>query len=319
MKALTFTPSANRSQAPHRKLVELPIPDVGRDEVLVRVHYAGLNYIDLETSNGEHNRGVARALKRTPVVSGIEMAGIAETDGERIQKGDRVFGYTHIFKGPFYHAQWVATPERNLAVVPENASLEGAASVLGGALTSIRALERIARLEAGSRVLVTGATGSVGVTGVQLATHLGAEVAAVCHSSQTEFALSQGASQAYAYDRAELPEPGTGFDLVFDTAPALSFAAAGRFLTRRGRYISTMPHHDVAGWARSLLSLRKWGFLLEYDTDARRMERLRTLIAEGAFPATIDSIHELSDATDAFERQKQPGKRGKILLDFRAS
>lgn len=318
MKALTCTLPETRSGAPNRKVVELPVPEARTGEVLVRVHYAGLNYIDLETSKGEHNRSVARALKRAPVVSGIEMAGVAETDGERIQKGDRVFGYTHIFKGPFYHAQYVSTPEHNLALVPEDISLEGATSIIGGALTSISALERIARLESGSRVLITGATGSVGVTGVQLATHLGAEVSAVCHSTQREFALSQGASRAFAYDRAELPKARNQFDLVFDTAPSLSFASARKFLNARGRYISTMPHHDVSGWVRSLGSKRKWGFLLEYNTDERRMERLRTLLAQGTFAPTIDSIYDLSEAHDAFDRQRQPGKRGKILLDFRA-
>ena len=319
MKALTFTLPEARSGTPKRKLVEVPVPETKRGEVLVRVHFAGLNYIDLETSKGEHNKSVARALKRAPVVSGIEMAGVAETDGERIKKGDRVFGYTNIFRGPFYHAQHVSTPEHNLAVVPEDTSLEGATSIIGGALTSINALERIARIESGSRVLITGATGSVGVTGVQLATHLGADVSAVCHSTQTDFALSQGASRAFAYDQAELPDAENQFDLVFDTAPSLSFASAKKFLRARGRYIPTMPHHDLGGWTRSLISQRKWGFLLEYNTDAKRMERLRTLISQGAFPPTVDSIYDISDATDAFDRQQKPGKRGKILLDFRAS
>ena len=319
MKALTFSiPEAN-SGTPSRELVDLPVPHVERGGVLVRVHFAGLNYIDLETSRGEHNKAVARALKRSPVASGIEMAGVAETDGERIKKGDRVCGYTQIFKGPFYHAQYVSAPEKNLAVVPESTSLEGATSIIGGALTSINALERIARLNRNHRVLITGATGSVGVTGVQLAAYLNAEVAAVCHSTQCEFALSQGASQAFAYDKSEMPEAQNQFDLVFDTAPSLSFAAAGKFLTPRGRYISTMPHRDVAGFARSLVSMRKWGFLLEYDTDARRMERLRTLIADGAFPPTIDSIYPLEDAAAAFARQERPGKKGKILLDMRGS
>ena len=318
MKALTFTLPETRTGAPQRKLVELATPQAKRGEVLVRVHFAGLNYIDLETSKGEHNKTVAWALKRAPVVSGIEMAGVAETDGERIKKGDRVFGYTNIFRGPFYHAQYVSTPEHNLAVVPEDTSLEGATSIIGGALTSLNALERIARLERGSHVLITGATGSVGVTGVQLATYLGAEVSAVCHSTQRDFALGQGASTAFAYDKSEMPEARNQFDLVFDTAPSLSFDSAGEFLKARGRYIPTMPHHDLAGWARSLVSKRKWGFLLEYNTDVKRMERLRALISQGAFPPTVDSVYDISAATEAFDRQQKPGKRGKILLDFRA-
>ena len=88
-------------------------------------------------------------------------------------------GYTHIFKGPFFHAEYVVAPESYLALVPSNVSLEGATSIVGGALTSITALERIAGLKPGSDVLITGATGSVGINGVQLATHIGAAVSAV--------------------------------------------------------------------------------------------------------------------------------------------
>ncbi len=319
MKALTFTLSKPKSDTPTRQLVESPIPKLKRGEILVRVHYAGLNHLDLENSNGDHNRAIAKALKRSPVVSGIEMAGVAESDGERIKKGDKVFGYTNIFRGPYYHAQYVTTPEENLALVPDNATLEGATSIIGGALTSINAFERIARLESGSKVLITGATGSVGITAVQLATHLDAEVSAVCHSTQTQFVLSQGAVHAYAYDQAEMPEATNQFDLVFDTAPSLSFVAAGKYLATRGRYITTMPHLDLTGCAMSLISRRKWGFLLEYDTDAARMERLRELISRDAFTPVIDSVYEFSAAIDAFAKQQKPGKRGKILIDFRSA
>ena len=319
MKALTlsYSESSDVSCGPVRRVVDLPIPEVRPGEVRVRVHFAGLSHLDLETSRGQHRRLVERALRRSPVVSGIEMAGLAETDGQTIRRGDRVVGYTNISRGPFYHAQLVSTPEKNLAVVPENVSLEGAASIVGGALTSIAAFERIARLEPGSSVLVTAATGSVGTTAVQLARYLDAEVSAVCHSTQREFARSLGAASAFAYDRDELPEAEEQFDVVFDAAPSLSFSRARPFLRKNGLYVSTMPHLDAIGWARSLFSRRRWGFLLERDTDVKRMERLRTLMAEGAFSATVDSLFPLKEATDAFARQATPGKRGKILLDLR--
>jgi len=317
MKAITLDPARSKLAVPERRIVELPIPEVGQDEVLVEVHFAGLNQFDVATSKGEHNRAVARSLKRSAVISGIEMAGIARSSGRGVEEGDRVVGYTDIWRGPFYHCQYGATPAHNLAVVPANMSLEGAASIVGGALTSITGLERRGRLEPGQRVLITGATGSVGVTGVQLATHLGADVAAVCHSSQIDFVRAQGASEAYAYDHSEMPEKANQFDTVFDTAPSLSFSAASPYLTQQGRYITTMPHEDVGGFARSLVSRKRWGFLLERNTDSARMERLTELIAAGAFTEVIDSVHSLDDFADAFDRQLRSGKRGKILLDMR--
>jgi len=317
MKALTYSFTHSGTAPPSLSLVELPIPKVKEEEVLVRVHYAGLSYFDVETSQGTRNRAIKSALKKTAVISGIEMAGIVESDGKRFKAGDRVLAYTHIFKGPFFHAEYVAVAESNLAVLPENATLEGAASIVGGALTALNALERVACLEAGSAILITGATGSVGTAGVQLATHLGAEVSAVCHSSQTDFVLTQGALQAYAYDQKELPPSQHQFDVVFDTAPSLSFSKAKQYLKPAGKYITTMPHLDVGGFARSLFSRQKWGYLMEYNADAPRMERLRTLISEGAFTSVIDSVYPSDGAQDAFTHQLESGKRGKILLDFR--
>lgn len=316
MQALTFIPPQGPGR-PALRHVELPIPSAHPGEVLVRVHYGALNNFDLETSRGERNKAIAKAAKRNPVVSGIEMAGVAESDGDRIRPGDRVFGYTNIFKGPWFHAQYVALAEAKLAVVPEPFTPEGAASIVGGALTAITALERIAKLKSGQTILITGATGSVGVTALQLATHIGAEVSAVCHSTQLDFARAEGAAHGYAYDRSELPPPENQFDVVFDTAPSLSFSTAVAFLKPDGCYIPTMPHQDVGGFARAIFSRRKWGFLLESDTNERRMARLCTLMNEGAFRAAIDSVYPLKDAAEAFARQQRPGKRGKILIDFR--
>lgn len=317
MKGLTFVVPSGGKGRPTLQHIELEKPRPAAGEVLVRIHYAALNNFDLETSRGERNKAVAKAAKKNPILSGIEMAGIVEIGGKRMQPGDRVFGYTNIFNGPWFHAQYVALSESRLATVPESFSLEGAASVVGGALTTINAFERVARLSRGQAVLITGATGSVGATAVQLASHVGARVSAICHSSQFDFALESGADDVYAYDRRERPQNANQFDVVFDTAPSLSFTKALGLLKPRGVYISTMPQQDIAGFVRSLFSKRRWGFLLESDTDEARMTRLTTLMTEGAFRPAIDSIHPLANAESAFKRQEGRGKRGKILIDFR--
>ena len=125
-----------------------------------------------------------------------------------------------------------------------------------------------------------------------------------------------GADQAYAYDLGELPPAENQFDVVFDAASSLKFSGADGFLTRNGRYITTMPHLDVGGFLKSLFSRRKWGFLLVSDTDSERMERLRSLIAAGAFRETIEKLFLLSLARDGFDHQQGTGKGSKILLDL---
>ncbi|MBL4587657.1 MAG: zinc-binding dehydrogenase, partial [Flavobacteriales bacterium] len=97
---------------------------------------------------------------------------------------------------------------------------------------------------------------------------------------------------------------------------SLSFSSSVKYLKPQGRYITTMPHLDVAGFFISLLSRRKWGYLMVADTDAERMQRLCTLMSEGGFGSAIDSIFSLDKAADAFVRQQGSGKRGKIMIDF---
>lgn len=316
MRALTYEIPADKYAVPTLDQVELPVPQVGKGSVLVRVSYAGLSNFEREISLGKRNGALAKSLKKGAVVSGIEMAGIVESNGDMFKRGDRVVGYTNIFRGPFFHADYVVIQENKLVRIPDSMSLQGAASLVGGALTSITALERIADVKPGQQILVTGATGSVGVTAVQLAVHLGAQVCGICHSSQVDFLLRQGATTACAYDRNELPQPARQFDVVFDTVPSLSFSTCANYLNQQGTYITTMPHLDILGFISSLFSRKKWGYLMEADTDARRMSRFLGLIEAGAFREVIDCIYPLAEAGDAFQRQLKPGKQGKILIDF---
>jgi len=317
VKALTFNVPNTRNARPEVALIDLPIPDPGKGEVLVEVHFAALNIFDLVTTKGERNRALARAQKKYPVASGIEMAGIVAKDGSGFKTGDRVVGYTDIFRGPFFHSQFVAIPAGKIVTVPDHIPLEGAASIIGGALTAINALERIASLKSGDKILITGATGSVGTFAVQLAAFLGADVSGVCHSTRTDHLMSVGARHTYAYDRQEMPSADNQYDLVFDAAASMSFAKSVKFLKPKGIYITTMPHEDIPGFFRALFSRRKWGYLMESDTGPARMSRLHALMELKALSPAIDSIHALTQAAAAFGRQHETGKRGKILIDFR--
>ncbi|MEM8499733.1 MAG: NAD(P)-dependent alcohol dehydrogenase [Pseudomonadota bacterium] len=317
MKALTYLLPSEPSEQLRLSAVNIDPPTPAEGEVLVRVHFAGLSEFDLENYGGKRNKAIARALKKGPVISGIEMSGVVDSNGQQFSRGDKVVAYTNIWRGPFYHAQLVAVPESNLVLIPDNHSLEGAASIVGGALTSINALERIAKLAPDDSILITGATGSVGVTALQLASHVGAKTSAVCHSSRMNFALSQGAKDVYAYDNQELPPASNQFNVVLDAAPSLSFSRARCFLVPRGLYIPTMPHLDVPGYILSLITKQRWGYLMENKTERSRMDRLGDLMADDAFAPIIDSIHPLASAELAFKRQCESGKRGKILIDFR--
>lgn len=313
MRALSFDVPAGKGE-PTLKLIEAPMPSARQGEVRVRISHVALSYIDYENQRGWHNKALRKNVKSGQVVSGIEMAGTVETDGKKFKKGDQVFGYTNIFKGPWFHAEYVALKETNLAHIPDGMTAEGATAIVGGAVTTIAALEKLARTKRGDEVLITGATGSVGITALHLARHLGANVTATCHSSQTNFAKSEGAKTVLAYDQNDPLPRGARFDTIFDTAPSLSFAKAKPYLKTRGTYVTTMPHLDVLGFVGGLVSRRKWGLLLEGNTDEKRLGRLVSLMSEGAFTPVVDSSFPLAEAAQAFARQRERGRRGKIIL-----
>lgn len=316
MKAVSFdlVPGGDR---PRVKIIETRKPEPARKgDVLVRITHAGLNHGDFEIITGKRNKAVAKQLRTQPVVTGVEMAGIAETNGNRITKGDLVFGYANIFKGPRFHGEYVVINEEKIFKVPEGWSTEGAAAIIGGGVTVVAALDRIAKLKQGDRILITGASGAVGILAVQFASHVGAEVTAICNSRQARQVQDAGAAHVLAYDKKEMPDPSRQFDCVFDTAPSLTFAKARALLKPRGIYITTMPHLDIAGFLLSLFSRRRWGFLLEADTDQKRLARLAELMTQAVFRPAIDSVYPIDDAANAFARLEERGKHGKILLDL---
>ncbi len=319
MKVVSFA-SPPGKERPQLKIIEAKKPTPKRGEVLIRVSHAGLNNGDFEIFTGRQNKALAKRLKTNPVATGIEMAGTVESGGKRLSKGDLVVGYTNIFKGPWFHGEYICLPETKLVAVPKGWDAQGAAAIIGGAVTAIAALERIASVKSGDVVLITGATGSVGTTAVQLARHFGARVDVTCHSSQLAFVEEEGADNAYAYDvtgsSAELMATRHKYNCVFDTVPSLSFARAKSLLKPGGSYVTTMPHLDLPGFLQSLVSRRRWGFPLETDTDQKRLTRLTQLMEADAFRPIIDSIYPLDDAVSAFARQEEHGKRGKILIDF---
>ncbi len=322
MRAVSFAPAAGKER-PQLKVIETQKPTPKKGEVLIRVSHAGLNHGDFETFTGRQNKAISKRLKTNPVVTGIEMSGTVESSGKRLSKGDEVVGYTNIFKGPWFHGEYICLPETKLVALPKGWDTQGAAVIIGGAVTAIAALERIAKVKSGDAVLITGASGSVGTTAVQLARHLGARVDATCHSSQVSFVKGEGADNVYAYDAPDGPsavmDNRRAYTCVFDTAPSLSFGRAKGLLKPGGTYVTTMPHLDVTGFLRSLVSRRRWGFLLESNTDQQRLSRLADLMEAGVFRPIVDSTYTLDDAASVFSRQEERGKNGKIMLDFTKS
>jgi NADPH:quinone reductase-like Zn-dependent oxidoreductase len=297
-------------------LAELPVPTPARGQILVRVEVSAVNEMDVQVRAGGWRSQVKRFLRRGPVVTGFEFAGVAQSSGDRIQAGQRVMGYVHVLNGPRVHAGLVCVAEADLAPIPAGLDAAGAAALVAMGLTAVEIVETIGRVKTGQTVLVIGAAGGVGVYAVQLAHAMGARVTAVCAASSHGWILTQGA--AAARERGEGPpyRDGEAFDLIIDAPAASSFAAAAPYLKPGGIYVTTNPLADLAGYLRSVFSRRRAGYLMMLSTTPRKLARLGDLYLAGSLRPVIDSRWPLDQADRAFDRFATPGKRGRVLLDL---
>ncbi|MBE0622784.1 MAG: NAD(P)-dependent alcohol dehydrogenase [Burkholderiales bacterium] len=296
-------------------LREAAVAQPARGEVQVRVRMASLNPIDFKLRSG-----ILRMLGRPkrPAITGKDFAGEISALGAGVQGykvGQRVFGSVDPLGGRGSCAQFVALSADLIALTPEAVSDEIAASLPVASGTALQSLTDIARLQAGQAILISGASGAVGATAVQLARSIGARITGVCGTANLDYVRSLGAERVIDYKTEDWLRPGQHFDVIFDAAAAASFAQARPLLTTSGFYINTMPRlalYWAALVARATSRQRCVPFLLK--TDAALLARLAKLAAERVIVPHIQEIVDLSQVASAQRRMRQGKVHGKVCV-----
>jgi NADPH:quinone reductase-like Zn-dependent oxidoreductase len=302
-------------------LTDVPKPTPGDREVLIKVRATTVTHAETMMRRGDTLQsrlvlGLRRPRRRFRIM-GLEIAGEVELIGRKVTRfrpGQRVFGFTGFSLGG--HAEYCCLDERaSLAVIPENLSYEEAAATVDGATTALYFLQRKARLAQGERVLVIGASGSVGTAAVQIARHLGATVTGVCSGANRELVESLGAHEVIDYTKQDYSASGQSWDIIFDTVNRSSFAQARRALTEGGRYLPT-----VGGPWRFFLTLwtgwfyrRKMVFGMSVNKTTE-LKQLVPMLAEGALRPVIDRSYPLPQIARAAHYVDQGHKRGNVVL-----
>jgi len=303
--------------------VEKPVP---RDnEVLVRIHATTVCAADWRLRKADPffirlMNGIWRPTKVN--ILGMEFAGRVESVGKAVTRfaaGDQVFGSTGFKFGA--HAEYVCVPEDGmLAIKPANMTLEEAAAVMFGGFSALHFLRK-AKIRAGQRVLIYGASGSVGVFAVQLAKHFGAQVTGVCSTANLDLVKSLGADQVVDYTKEDFSRDGRGYDIILDTVGHSGFSRSLRSLKRGGFYVqvgysgrlSSLPLGMLRGMWVSVTGVAKviGGVAGGAPED---QSFLKGLIEAGKLRTVIDRRYPLDEIAEAHRYVEAGHKKGHVVI-----
>ncbi|HWQ00867.1 MAG TPA: NADP-dependent oxidoreductase [Gaiellaceae bacterium] len=283
-------------------LEEVPTPEPGPTEVLVRVAAAGVNPVDWKV------RAAGGLIGDPPFTVGWDVSGTVEAVGYGVTwlaPGDRVFGMPRFPREAACYAEYVVSPSRQLALVPDELDDVAAASIPLAGLTAWQSLVETARVGEGSRVLVLGAAGGVGHFAVQIAKSRGAWVAGTSSPEKHDFVRGLGADEALAKDE---PVSAGDVDVVLDAVGGEVGIGALPAL-RDGGVVVTVSASAVAGLREAAGGrVRVEGILVEPD----RMG-MEALAAAGLRPH-VEATFPLAEAGAAHALGEQGRTRGKIVL-----
>lgn len=294
--------------------VERPVPE--ENEVLVKVHATTVTRSDCGLRSAEYfiTRFATGLLRPKRTIVGIELAGEVVAVGAAVtgfEVGDRVFG---VRSGA--NADFVCVRESGaLAHMPSGMTFEEAAAICDGAITALAGLRK-ADLRRGQRILVYGASGSIGTAAVQLARHFGAYVTAVCNTKNLELVRALGAHRVIDYTQEDFTKNGETYDFVFDAVGKHSFLRCRRSLEPGGIYLPT------GGWRNLPFILltrpiggRKVTFLVARYTK-KDVLLLKELIEAGEYRAVIDRSYPLEDVVEATKYVETGQKTGNVVLSL---
>ena len=306
------------------ELRDVDVPEIAADEVLLRVHAAGVDRGVWHVMTGLpypiRLAGFGLSAPKNPVL-GMDVAGVVEAVGAsvtRFQPGDEVFG---IGKGTF--AEFARVPETKLALKPANLTFEQAAAVAVSGLTALQGLRDRAHLEAGQHLLIIGASGGVGTYAVQLAKAFGAHVTAVCSTTKVDLVRSLGADRVIDYTRDDFAQGTERYDAILDIGGNSSLARLRQVLASAGTLVIAGGETDgrwLGGSDRQIralvLSLFVSQRLVTYVCRENHEDLLvlKDLIESGQVTPVVDRTYPLSEAAKAIAYLKEGHARGKVVI-----
>lgn len=301
-------------------LADVATPAPKGDEILVRIHATAVNSADvrLRAANPSMVRLFWGLLRpKNPILGGVfsgEVVGMGP-DAKRFTVGDQVFGLTSLKMGAY--GEYLSISEREaIARKPENLSHAEAASLPFGGHTAWHFFKK-ANIQAGSKVLIYGASGAVGCAAVQFAKHFGAEVTAVCSARNAETMRAIGADHVLDYAKDDLGALHGQFDVVMETVARSSVRLMARLVKKGGLLIlsASMMGEALAGLFLTIFTGKHLGMGM-VKAGPEDMEALAKLAAQGKFRPVIDRVMPMEQMVEAHRYVDQGHKRGNLVISM---
>jgi NADPH:quinone reductase-like Zn-dependent oxidoreductase len=307
------------------QFVDADQPEVGPDDVLVRVHAAALNPYDWHMVRGDpfiaRFMGEVGLTKPKHRVAGVDGAGRVAAVGANVRglrPGDEVLGW---LQGAF--AEYARAAADRVVPKPARLTFEQAAAVTMAGETALRAIRDVGQVQAGHRVLINGAAGGVGTYAVQIAAALGAEVTGVCSSRNVELVRSIGAAHVIDYTKDDFTDGHARYDVIHDNVGNQPLRRLRRALTPTGTLVTNAggsPGHllgTIAGILRVVAANALVRQRLRPLPDTWEREHLLTvteLVEAGKLTPVLDRTCPLADTAAALRYVEEGHSRGKVVV-----
>ena len=315
MKAIVYTHYGSPDVL---QLKEVAKPTPKDNEILIKVRATTVTAADCIMRKGEPlwGRIILGLRKPSRKILGLEFAGDVEAIGKdvkRFKQGDGVYGFTGFRLGA--HAEYLCLSETaSLALKPNGMSYEEAAASVDGASTALFFLKEKARVQPGQKVLINGASGSIGTFAVQIAKYLGAEVTGVCSGKNKQLVTSLGADRVIDYTKQDFNRAGEKYHVIFDTVGMSSFARCQNALLENGRYVPTVGliNNFLSVWTVIRGGKRViTGMSVEKNSA---LAFLKELSEAGKIKAIIDRCYPLEHIAEAHQYVETGHKAGNVVI-----
>lgn len=321
MKAIEYTKYGS-PEVLQLKEVKKPIPK--DNEVLIKIHATTVTATECTFRKGEpYFSRIFTGLSKPKITRlGEELAGEIETIGKDVKTfkmGDHVFGTA----GPGFgaNAEYICIPENGvLAIKPINVNHDEAASSVDGFLTALPFLRDKGNIQKGQKVLIYGASGSIGVAAVQIANYYGAEVTGVCSTTNIELVNSLGANNVIDYTKDDFTKTGETYDIIFDTVGKTSFSKCKGLLKPKGIFLESgigmgiLPQvilTSLAGGKKAKIAATGLRSPHERTKD---LVFLKELMETGKIKPVIDRSYPLGQIAEAHTYVDKGHKKGNVVI-----